>query len=103
MSNTIHCFLPYADDNQVKASIEALRESRLVSGITLLSTDKGAAPCLACDILHVDSLNSSDTVRAIAEHTKGEYTLLYTKYHTLCPGEYALRSEEHTSELQSLA
>ena len=90
MSNTIHCFLPYADDNQVKASIEALRESRLVSGITLLSTDKNAAPCPGCDILYVASLNSSDTVRAIANHTTGEYTLLYTKYHTLCPGEYAL-------------
>lgn len=90
MNNTIHCFLPYADPVQVKASVEALRQSPSVTDITLLSTDKDAEPCFGCDILHIDRLTSSATMKAIAGHTKGDYTLLYTKELTLCPGEYAL-------------
>ena len=38
MKTTINCFLPYADPAQVKATVEGLKESPLVSKIFLLAT-----------------------------------------------------------------
>ena len=73
MRTTIQCFLPYVDEQQVKATVEGLKESSLVSKITLLATDPEAKTCLGCDLLHIDSLNSSATMLAIAEHCDSDY------------------------------
>ena len=78
--NTIHCFLPFRDEAQVRASVAALRECPEVTRITLLAADATATACLGCDLLHIDTLTSSATVRLIAEHAAAEYILLYTKY-----------------------
>ncbi len=88
--NTIHCFLPFRDEAQVRASVAALRECPEVTRITLLSADATATACLGCDLLHIDTLTSSATVRQIAEHAAAEYILLYTKYTELVPGYLAL-------------
>ena len=90
MKNTIHCFVPYVDEAQVKATVENLRASSLVTKITLLATDPKAEACLDCDILHIDSLQSSATVKAIAAHADATFILLYTKDNTLVPGYFAL-------------
>ncbi len=90
MNKTIHCYLPYGEEAQVKATVNALKASPAVIKITLLSTDATAAAVEGCDILGIDSLTSSATMRAIAEHTVADYILLYTKYNTLEPGYQAL-------------
>ncbi|MCM1066591.1 MAG: glycosyltransferase family 2 protein [Muribaculaceae bacterium] len=90
MKTTIHCFLPYADEAQVSASVANLRQSALTGKITLISTDPAATACLGCDIIHTDTLNSSATMRKIAEAADAEFILLYTKYNTLEPGYLAL-------------
>ncbi len=90
MRTTIQCFLPYVDEQQVKATVEGLKESSLVSKITLLATDPEAKACLGCDLLHIDSLNSSATMLAIAEHCDSDYLLLYTKQNTLVMGYLAM-------------
>ena len=79
MKTTIHCFLPYVDENQIRASVEGLKNEALVSAITLLSTDPSAQACCGCELIHIDNLKSSATMKAIAAATTGEYTLLYTQ------------------------
>ncbi len=90
MKTTVHCFLPFVDEAQVRATVEGLKESALVSKITLLATDPEAKACLGCDLIHIDTLNSSATMKKIAEAADSEFILLYTKQNTLVPGYFAL-------------
>lgn len=90
MKTTVQCFLPFADEAQIKATVDDLRESALVSKITLLATDAAAKRCLGCELIHIDSLNSSATMKKIADAAEADYTLLYTKYNHLVPGYFAI-------------
>ena len=90
MKPTIHCFVPYADEAQVKATIEALKQSDLVTKITLLATEATEAPVLGCDVIVTEGLNASSTMKKIAEAATADYILLYTKYNKLVPGYFAL-------------
>ncbi len=90
MKATVHCFLPYADEAQVRESVENLRSNASVTKITLLSTDPEAKGCLGCGVLHVSTLNSTDAVKKIAEATSENYILLYTKYNQLVMGYNAI-------------
>lgn len=90
MKQAIDCFLPYVDAAQAKATIDGLRESALVNNIYLLATDAAATAVEGCTLVHIDALNSSDTMLKIAEAAKAPYTLLYTKYNNLVMGYFAL-------------
>lgn len=90
MRQAIDCFIPYVDAAQAKATIDGLRESALVNNIYLLATDAAATAIEGCTMVHIDALNSSDTMLKIAEAAKAPYTLLYTKYNNLVMGYFAL-------------
>lgn len=90
MRQAIDCFIPYVDAAQAKATIDGLRESALVNNIYLLATDAAATAVEGCTMVHIDTLNSSDTMLKIAEAAKAPYTLLYTKYNNLVMGYFAL-------------
>lgn len=90
MRQAIDCFIPYVDAAQAKATIDGLRESALVNNIYLLATDAAATAVEGCTMVHIDALNSSDTMLKIAEAAKAPYTLLYTKYNNLVMGYCAL-------------
>lgn len=87
---TINCFIPYADAQQVKATVDGLRQNALVSKIFLLATDENAAAVEGCEVINIDTLNSSATMKKIANASEGDYTLLYTKYNSLVMGYLAL-------------
>ncbi len=87
---TINCFIPYADAQQVQATVDGLRQNALVTKIFLLATDANAAAVEGCDVINIDALNSSATMKKIAAATEGDYTLLYTKYNNLVMGYLAL-------------
>ena len=86
---TINCFIPFADAQQVKATVDGLRQNALVSKIFLLATDANAA-VEGCEVIAIDTLNSSATMKKIAAATEGDYALLYTKYNNLVMGYLAL-------------
>lgn len=90
MRQAIDCFIPYVDAAQAKATIDGLRESALVNNIYLLASDAAATAVEGCTLVHIDALNSSDTMLKIAEAAKAPYTLLYTKYNNLVMGYFAL-------------
>lgn len=87
---TINCFIPYADAQQVQATVDGLRQNALVTKIFLLATDANAAAVEGCEVINIDALNSSATMKKIAAASEGDYTLLYTKYNNLVMGYLAL-------------
>lgn len=90
MKTAIDCFLPYVSPEQVKATVESLKQSSLVSKIFLLATDAQAPAVEGCEVIAIDALNSSATMKKIAAAASAEYTLLYTKYNNLVMGYFAL-------------
>lgn len=90
MKKTIDCFLPYTDKQQIESTIESLGKSGLVNNIFLLSSDKNAENIPNCTVINIDTLNSSATMKKIADATTAEYILLYTKHNNLVMGYLAL-------------
>lgn len=90
MKKTINCFVPFADAAQASATVEGLKQSNLVSKIFLLATDSAAKAIEGCELITVDSLNSSATMKKIAAAADSDYILLYTKYNNLVMGYFAL-------------
>lgn len=90
MKATINCFLPYADEAQVKTTVEGLKASPLVNKIFLLATNADLKPLDGCELIAIDGLNTSSTMKKIAEAADGDYILLYTKYNNLVMGYFAL-------------
>ncbi|MCH5218968.1 MAG: glycosyltransferase family 2 protein [Muribaculaceae bacterium] len=90
MKATINCFLPYADEAQVKTTVDGLKTSDLVTKIFLLATQADAKPVAGCELIHIDALNSSATMKKIADAADADYILLYTKYNNLVMGYFAL-------------
>lgn len=85
----IDCFVPYIDNDQCIETIKQLRSSSLVNKIFLLGNTSNTTP-EGCELLIVDNISSTKCVKLIAEHSGSEYTLIYTKYTMLEPGQFAL-------------
>ena len=90
MKNSVHCFIPFTDETSVKTVIDELRLCCAVTGISLLSTNHDTKACHGCNIIYIDNINSSATIKAIAAATGADYTLLYTKNTTFMPGYLAI-------------
>ncbi len=90
MKTTINCFLPYAEPAQVKATVEGLKKSPLVTKIFLLATGENCEAVEGCEVIKTDGLNTSETMKKIAGAADAEYILLYTKYNNLVMGYFAL-------------
>jgi hypothetical protein len=98
MNKQIHCFIPYTDEAQAGATVLALRQSMTVKHITLLTTDSAAKAIEGCDLLRINNLNSSATIKQIANAADADYLLYYTKYNSLNPGYLALERFIRISE-----
>lgn len=90
MDAIITSFIPYADAAQAQGTVDQLKASALVDKVILLSTDKDAKPLDGCELIVIDALNSSATMKKIAQAATGKYTLLYTKYNQLVLGYLSL-------------
>ena len=74
----INCFIPVQEKSQVIATVEGLKSSELVSKIYLLATEDFSDAIEGCEVVKIDSLQSSATVKKIAELSDAEYSLIYT-------------------------
>ncbi len=91
MTKSINCFIPVSDEKVIADTINGLKASHLVSKIYLLSTDDlQKDTILECEVVKIDSLNSSTTIKTIANLSNSDYSLIYTKYTTLELGYFAL-------------
>ncbi len=99
MKSIINCFIPFTCEEQVRITVENLRKWEEVGKIYLLGSgtepDEMINDCLW---LHTDSLHSTATIKAIAEHSDTPFTLVYTKYTTLDLGLFSLERMIHIAE-----
>ena len=76
---TVNCFLPYVSPAMVKLTVDELRSTGLVNKIYLLASDSlQAEACDGCEILQVDTLTGTNTLRTIWEHADERNVLFYT-------------------------
>lgn len=90
MNSTIHCFIPFAGKAQADKTVRGLRENALVGKIYLLATEPTTEIIEGCEVIRVEGLQHSSTLKAIAERSDASYSLIYTKYTTLEMGYFAL-------------
>lgn len=87
---TIDAFILYALPEQASKSVEELKQSEMVKNIWLLTPDGVTSTIKGCKHIAIDSLHSSETVKAIARKSKADYTLIYLKPSALRLGYFAL-------------
>ena len=75
----VDCFIPYADAETTEKNVAQFRNATNVENIFLLTNDVSAIAIDGCNLLFVDSLESSSTYLQIATVTKSPYALIYTK------------------------
>ena len=92
MIGKIDCFLPCSNPNDLKETIETLRNSKAIRQINLLVDSAFKAPELAndCATLVVDNLLSTDTMCKVSENAEADYVLLALKSTPLVLGQHAL-------------
>lgn len=88
--NIVNCFIPFEDVNQVKETVTALRALELVNKIYLLTDNNCESKVEGCEVIAIDSLKSTDTIKKIANNAGTDYTLIYTKQADLRLGYFAL-------------
>ncbi|MDP4240398.1 MAG: glycosyltransferase family A protein [Bacteroidota bacterium] len=98
MTNQINCFIACNDSTQTKKTVEQLTGSPLVKNIYLLVKKGNNIQLDGCQVIGIDSIPSSETVRKIAEKSDTSYSLIYTKDTPLEPGQYALERFFHLAE-----
>lgn len=86
----INCFIPFQSANQVKDTIASLKESALVNKIYLLTENDCKDTIDSCEIIAIDSIRSTATIKKIAAKADTPYTMIYTKSDTLRMGMFAL-------------
>lgn len=89
----IDAFILYTEPEQARKTVDELRQSELIRQIYLLTPDpttsRGNTP-EGCEIIEIDGLQSSHTVKKIADATHADYTLIYVKSTVLKLGYFAL-------------
>jgi len=91
MEKLIDCFLPFTDDYYISDIVKELKRTGLINHIILLQAQNSSYSSTdEYEILNIDSLKSSNTLRTIANHTQAPFTLLYLKDQPFRLGLYAL-------------
>ena len=91
MNKTVNCFIPFANEEQVAATVAELKSyDYLVKKIYLLQKEEGTGSVEGCEVIKIDGLTSSKTMKQIAGHADADYVLLYTKYDRLKFGVFAM-------------
>ena len=90
MKTTINCFLPFSRLEETVQTVKELRASTLVDKIYLLASPITNVCIPGCELISVEKMQSTQAMRAIADHSDKTYTLLYTKHTALKIGMFAL-------------
>ncbi len=86
----INCFIPFVSLEQAEQTIQNLKDQELVNKIYLLATVDKPTPVEGCEMVPVNVLFSSETMREIAQRADADYVLFYTKYDTLKMAPFAI-------------
>lgn len=87
---TIDAFILYTQQEQAAKTVTQLKQSEYVKNIYLLSPQKEMQAIEGCKVIEIDSIQSTQTVKEIANKTDADYTLIYQKSTVLELGYFAL-------------
>ncbi len=99
MKTTINCFLPFSRLEETMQTVKELRASTLVDKIYLLASPITNVCIPGCELISVEKMQSTQAMRAIAEHSDKAYTLVYTKRTALRLGMFALERMVQVMEM----
>ena len=86
----IDAFILFTNPEQGAGTVKELKQSHSIKQIFLL-TPKGIEGGInGCINIPINNVQSSDTVKSIAQHSSADYTLIYLKPTLLHPGYFAL-------------
>lgn len=91
----INCFLACNDIVQSTKTVEKIKQSSLVKTVYLLVKKDQNIQIEGCTSIEIDTLQSMETLREIAEKSDAQFSLIYTKDTTLELGQYALERFYH--------
>lgn len=86
----IDAFILFSQPDQAKRTVEELRQSALINNIFLLSPEEITSVIEGCEKIVIDNLQSTQTIKRIAQKSTTPYTLIYQKPTVLKPGYFAL-------------
>lgn len=87
---SIDAFILYTQPEQAGKTVSQLKQSEHIKHIYLLAPQKGMQQIEGCEIVEIDTIQSTQTVQKIAERSKADYTLIYQKSTVLQLGYFAL-------------
>jgi hypothetical protein len=86
----INAFILFTEPDQARKTVEELRQSESIDKIYLLTPEDSRETIKGCKNIAIDTLQSSSTVKKIAQKSNTDYTLIYQKPTVLKPGYFAL-------------
>ena len=94
----IDAFILFSQPDQAKRTVEELRLSALINNIFLLSPEEITSVIEGCEKIVIDNLQSTQTIKRIAQKSTTPYTLIYLKPTVLKPGYFALERMVHIAD-----
>ena len=94
----INCFVACNETAQTNKTVQQISQSPIVKNVYLLVKKGNNIQIDGCQTLEIDSIQSSETIRKIADNSDAAYSLIYTKDTTLELGQYALERLFHIAE-----
>lgn len=89
---TINIFIPYqrAEHADVLQTVANLKDLNLLHKVFILTSEEVQAAFPSCEILPIDSLSKTESLRMIAAKANTDLSLIYTKHTPLELGMFAL-------------
>jgi len=91
----INCFVVCNESVLTEKTVLLINRSPLVKNVFLLVKKGNTIQIAGCESIEIDSIQSNETIRKIAEKSDTPFTLIYTKDTTLELGQYALKRFFH--------
>ena len=95
---TVDCFIPYTNEETAKSNVAQMSASKYVKNIFLMARNPALPQLEGCQMVFVDSMESSATLRQIALLAKSDYILIYNKSNPLSLGYRAIERMTDVAE-----
>ena len=92
MNKRITSFIPWSDQESLNYTVRMLKESGVVKKVFLIKTTDSVIKITDKDVstIKAPGFASTEAIKKMAEHTKTDFILLYSKPFPLDPGRFAL-------------
>ena len=94
MGTKINCFLPYVGGSQDEF-VNELAESKMVKNIFLVTKENVELPNDKCEKLAINGVVSSESIKAIADKSDAEFSMIITKEVAIELGYFSLERFEY--------